>query len=230
MTWRCGGCGSSYSARPATCGICLSSKRLRREPSSPSASAITIRSSSRRGVISASKLHGPSKVRLAYSGPLEAWGLPMRHSLALVGPPGGGKSTLAAMAATGWQGRSALIISAEEPSGEHLRARLVRVGADLTKIAVSDAVTMDELVEDVGSSVADLVVIDSVSVLAATPAKLVEVLAGRSWVCVIQLNARGGSLGGHGWEHAADCVVSVNGGRAVPSKNRAGFLDEIRVF
>jgi predicted ATP-dependent serine protease len=227
----CNRCGSQYVSRPVTCHRCLGSAGLsvvRGEAAPVSPKKV------RRGVVPATELRTSEAPQAYPDDALGVWDMPERHSMVLRGPPGGGKSTLAARLAAAWTrpGRRALLVSAEEPGAATLVSRLRRVAThdELAHLEVSDAQDRDELADDLAQSSAGLVVLDSVSMLRVSAQEIADLLGARSWIAIIQINARGGSLGGFSVDHLVDAVVKVEGGVATPSKNRHGPMCEIRVF
>ncbi len=172
----------------------------------------------------------------------------------LSGEPGVGKSTLVAEMAKrfGGQGLSLLYISGEE-SGAQLKARFVRMGADLTHISFLESEAIESIVKTIEKETPDLVIIDSVQTLASvdmdspmgSPAlvryatSLLLELAKRTAVSIVligQVTKDGAIAGPKTLEHLVDVVLTLEGDRSHPyrwllaTKNRFGATDEVGVF
>lgn len=216
------------------CGVCLASDALVAQPVALNGHAVSVGPRRRAGVVAASLLR-PDVSLAPYGAPWEAWHLGGSHAVLLYGIPGAGKSTVAASLAVSAARRSpVLFVAAEEGHSSALRERLARVGLDdlsAKRLEVSDARDVTELATDLAAFAGGgLVFLDSVDELRVSPAMLLEVLAGRSWVAVCHANARGGAYGGHEWSHAVDAVVRVVDGVATPTKNRFGPMTALPVW
>lgn len=232
MRWTCAGCRAEYEDRPEFCGACLG-RTLLPMPTRVAGRDVAILPRRRVGIVSASALK-PSGKLAPYGAPFDAWRIGDPHALELLGPPGGGKSTLATrMAISAARRVPVLYVAVEEGHGQALVERLHRSGLDdlaAQRLRVSDARTLTELDDDLRASDARIVVVDSVTELGASAEQIVSVLLGRSWIAVSHINARGSTFGGQTMSHAVDAVVRVEGGVAKPSKNRFGPMNSITVW
>lgn len=153
----------------------------------------------------------------------------------LVGPPGGGKSTLATqLAGSAARHVVVLYLACEEGHSVTLAERLERQQLDdlaRRRLRVSDARMIAEVEEDLAAAGdARVVVIDSISELRCSPVWLTEAMRGRTWIGVVHANARGTGKYASDHEHAADVVVDVEQGVATPRKNRFGGMAPLPVW
>jgi hypothetical protein len=232
MRWFCATCSAEYDERPDFCGACLTSNLLPL-PTRVAGRDVAVLPRRRVGVVSARDLR-PSDRRAPYTAPWDVWQIGDPHAVELLGPPGGGKSTLATHLAISAARRvPVLYVAAEEGHGQSLVARLHRAGLDdlaAQRLRVSDARTMVELDDDLRASDARLVVVDSFTEIGAPAEQMVSALLGRSWIAVSHINGRGSSFGGQTMSHAVDVVIRVDAGSAAPIKNRFGPMNALNVW
>ena len=233
MRWMCLACSATYEERPPVCGLCRSWHALLPQPSQVGGRDVAIGPRRRAGIVPVGAMQ-PDASRAPYGEPWAGWELRGRHAVLLFGSPGSGKSTVATrMAVDAARRCDVLYVAAEEGQSVALRDRVRRAGCtDLAqrRLAVTDARTARELEDDLAQSSASIVVLDSLTELAISPASLVSMLADRSWIGVAHANSRGGAYGGPEYAHAVDLVVRVEAGNATPIKNRFGSFASISVW
>lgn len=233
MRWTCLACEATYEERPPICGLCRSPHALSPIPSQIGGRDVAIGPRRRAGVVPAGAMQ-PDASRAPYGDPWASWGLRGRHAVLLFGAPGSGKSTIATrMAVDAARRCEVLYVAAEEGHSVALDERIRRAGCTdlaLRRLAISDARTSSELDDDLARSAASIVVLDSLTELAMSPASLVALLGDRSWVGVSHANSRGGAYGGAEFAHAVDVVVRVEDGLATPTKNRFGGLAAVAAW
>lgn len=223
----------TYPEQPPACGGCYSPGALVPLPDAHRGRAVAPSPRRRLGAVRAGDLR-PSNRLAPYGPPWDAWRLGDPHALLLRGPPGGGKSTLASKLAISAARRvDALYVAAEEGHSQSLSERMQRCGLDdlsARRLLVSDARDALELEDDLAvHRGARLVVLDSVTELRVSPAQVATALQGRSWIAIAHVNARGGTHGGHDFDHAVDAVFEVVDFNAKPIKNRFGAMETLRV-
>lgn len=138
----------------------------------------------------------------------------------LYGPPGAGKTTMAA-AMAGRAGRKVLLISNEMHLGAGLAALLRRAGVSRrTDFNVVRQASVTALVD--ASRAGMVIVLDSINSglrLTAVDGRLVAD-AGGILLAVAQVVKSGGMAGAQAWLHQADLVLQLEGGKWTCEKSR----------
>lgn len=141
----------------------------------------------------------------------------------LWGPPGGGKSTMAARWLDGLRG-PVLYAALEEGLGPTLAGRLSRLGITRRDFGVIGRASVDDLCAEIRRRRAVGLVVDSVQRALFEPAELRHVLAThptlRVLIAVCQVNAKGVPEGKKALLHEADVSLRVGGLRSVLEKSR----------
>jgi len=173
----------------------------------------------------------------AYGKPWNAWGIGRPHGVLVYGPPGAGKSTLLShLAASAGRRVPVLYVSVEEGNSANVRERIERCAGgwdDLldARVTITDCASLAELGEDVDMMSKDaIVLIDSQTQMRVSLDAVTSRLDGRSWVVTQHVTTAGLPRGGFDASHAADVVVLVDDGIALPTKNRWGGMTPINVW
>ena len=179
-------------------------------------------------------------------------GLPEGSLTLLAGEPGIGKSTLAAQIADALKGKKVFYISGEE-SASQVKARLVRLGCDLTHLKFLSETNIEKIAAAVLKVSPDLIIVDSIQTVysAAMPSEAGSVsqiraaaikfleLAKEHNVAVILIGhiTKDGSVAGpKSLEHIVDTVLYLENEDAHQysllrsSKNRFGSVNELGVL
>src|SRR5262245_41911188 len=141
MRWVCAQCRSEYTERPDFCGTCLARDALLPMPDRVGGLDGAITPPARVGIVRAAELR-PAGRSAPYGPPFDVWRLADPHAVELLGPPGGGKSTLATrMAVSAARRVDVLYVAVEEGHSQTLTERLQRAGVDdlaARRLRVSD--------------------------------------------------------------------------------------------
>lgn len=191
----------------------------------------------RRGLRSAQSVVEQSKRAQRVSWGLDGLSLPLKTSVTLEGPPGGGKSTAATYVALALaaQGIEVVYVAVEEPDGATLTERFQRcrraVGLPSLPrtLRLSDAISPHEVDEDLEAFQRGVVVLDSLTELRASDEWLAAQLVrpGLGWVLVQHWTTGKAPRGGLEPAYTVDVrgVVKDFGLRLI--KNRWGPCVEI---
>jgi DNA repair protein RadA/Sms len=247
--YRCAECGTTVHKWVGRCASCNAWNTL--EP----AAGGTPGSSRARPVADVALAHQP--VRASGLGEFDRvvnGGLPAGSVTLLAGEPGVGKSTLALQVALGVvrSGGRALYVTAEE-SPEQVARRVARLGGTADGLWLSGATAVCDVIAEIESTGADLVVVDSIQTVrsaasGSTPGSVSQVrdgavalsvaarASGAALVLVGHVTKDGSLAGPRQLEHLVDTVLSFEGDRhqslrllrAV--KHRYGPTSELGLF
>jgi predicted ATP-dependent serine protease len=217
MSFRCHACGTNYDRHTPWCSTCASSGTVvlvgRRNAALVDfeAELTTARDLARAGWQHIDSAAYPS-IRIG------------RGALVvLMGGPGDGKSSLASRLLDGLPG-TVVYVSAEEPPGPSLAARLLRVAVKRADFLVVGRASVDQVVAICRESGAIGLAVDSVQVATWSPRDCRHLLAVlprlEVVVAVAQVNKTGRIEGRNTLEHEADIVVECEELRWTLTKSR----------
>jgi len=207
MAFICCQCSTEYDTKVAWCWHCMSSGSVIIKPRRPKSKLSGQLMASNARKLSASHWdlqHSDnySELRLLAG----AMGL-------LVGPPGSGKSTMAALFLAGFKCPVALY-SAEEGCGPTISERLARLNIRREDFHIFSGGNLDALVEEFQRLKIGVFCIDSLNVSSLLPAELrkMGLAAGAKVVLATQqVTKQGLPAGSNEWSHEADFVCWVDG-------------------
>lgn len=216
-TWICIDCATRYPTKVAWCSHCFGVNRVLMVGQRPVA-AIDAEPESADAASLAALAGDPVPVR-AYPA------LRIGHGAMVVlwGPPGGGKSTMAARWLDAVAG-PVLYVSHEEGLGPTLATRLKRLNIGRRDFKLLGRANVDQVVAEIRQHRPVAVVIDSVQAGTWEASDLRHLLALHprlgAVIAVCQVNAKGQPEGKRGLIHEADLSIRVEGMAATATKNR----------
>jgi hypothetical protein len=152
--------------------------------------------------------------------------LPKGFRMLFYGIPGSGKSTLALLMANNFPGMT-FYASVEEKMGESFLRKLATWEICNQNIIFSDCLSLRELKNDLVGKAVDLVVIDSLTVLAEVPE---DDLSRYSQIWISHSNKDESYKGDSSIGHLVDIIIRCWNGAGYVEKNRYAPLCVIRIF